>query len=51
LFEMAVGLAACLIAAGLFGLFGFIGVGLLGLFILSAATRLDLEDGRGIGGG
>jgi hypothetical protein len=50
-FHVAASLSACMIAAGLFQLFGFIGVGLLGLFILSGATRLELQDGDGSGGG
>jgi hypothetical protein len=50
-FHIAASLAACMIAAGLFQLFGFIGVGVLGLFILSGATRLEVQDGDGSGGG
>jgi len=49
MFHFAAALAACLVAAGLYRLFGFIGVGLTGLLILSAATRLELSDGESIG--
>ena len=51
IFEFAAGLSACLVAAGLYQAFGFIGVAVLGLMIASSASRLDLEDGRGVGGG
>jgi len=47
--RVAVGLAACFVAAGLYRMFGFLGVSMLGLFILSAALRLELEDGHGVG--
>jgi hypothetical protein len=46
-FRIAAALAACMIAAGLFRAFGFLGVAALGLLILSAATRLELEEGSG----
>ncbi|MFI5012261.1 MAG: hypothetical protein ACHQAY_07940 [Hyphomicrobiales bacterium] len=48
-FQIAAGVAACLIAAGLYRWFGFFGVGLFGMFILFVATRVDLQDGRGVG--
>jgi hypothetical protein len=49
LFHVAAGLAACLIAAGLYRLFGFFGVGLLGMLILFGATSVDLQDWHGGG--
>lgn len=48
-FRIAASLAACMIAAGLFRAFGFLGVAALGLLILSAAMRLELEEGSSVG--
>jgi hypothetical protein len=51
LFHVACGIAASLIAAGLYRMFGFVGVGMLGLLILTVATRVDLKGGHSVGSG
>ena len=47
--NIAACLMAALVAAGAYSVFGFIGVGILGLAICFIATRLELEDGRIVG--
>jgi hypothetical protein len=49
LFHITAGIAACIVAAGLYRLTGFLGVALFGMLIIFLATSVDLNDWRGSG--
>jgi hypothetical protein len=47
--HIASGVAACLVAGGLYRWMGFLGVGLFGILIIFLAMSVDLNDWRGYG--